>query len=255
MNVAKYNLAESGHLCTHYARGATHYSNSDVALDKSNHNYNLAPEREYGQVEHITSTLSHISHSNRKDLVVMADWVITMPKEIINLPIDDHELFFKATYDFLSKRYGQLSGLGNDVVVSSFVHLDETTPHMHFAFMPVISKGDTTKFCAKEVICRRELQKIHKELQAYLDDHLPFHVDVNNGGTLKDDNGRVINSVADLKKYAIQSRNRVKELENENELLRNRLMDVSKEIDHGNNSRWARKADIERVEDVEKSRW
>ena len=41
------------------------------------------------------------------------------------------ELFFEETYAFLSERYGAQN------VISAYVHLDERSPHMHFAFVPV----------------------------------------------------------------------------------------------------------------------
>ena len=40
-------------------------------------------------------------------------------------------LFFERTYRFLCDRYGEQN------VISAYVHKDEKTPHMHFAFVPV----------------------------------------------------------------------------------------------------------------------
>ena len=54
--------------------------------------------------------------------------VVTAPKD---LPEQEHKAFFQASYDFLQQRYGR------ENVVSAYVHMDEVTPHMHFAFVPV----------------------------------------------------------------------------------------------------------------------
>lgn len=40
--------------------------------------------------------------------------------------------FFALSYEFLSERYGK------ENVISVYVHLDETTPHMHFLFIPIV---------------------------------------------------------------------------------------------------------------------
>ena len=60
---------------------------------------------------------------------VLCSWVVTVPKDV---PEAEYEKFFHATYDFLEKRYGR------ENVVSAYVHMDEITPHMHFAFVPVV---------------------------------------------------------------------------------------------------------------------
>ena len=40
--------------------------------------------------------------------------------------------FFELSYKFLSERYGEKN------VISAYVHKDETTPHMHFLFIPIV---------------------------------------------------------------------------------------------------------------------
>ena len=72
--------------------------------------------------------------------------------------------FFRASYDFLEKRYGR------ENVVSAYVHMDEKTPHMHFAFIPVTEdrKKGGFKVSAKEVLTRSDLQTFHADLQRFL---------------------------------------------------------------------------------------
>ena len=87
---------------------------------------------------------------------------MTLPEKIKKE--GDQELFFKETYDFLEKKYGK------ENVVSSYVHLDETTPHMHFAFIPVVidkKRGDL-KVSAKELITRKHLQEFHPKLENHM---------------------------------------------------------------------------------------
>lgn len=52
---------------------------------------------------------------------------------------------------------------GEQNVLSAYIHKDETTPHMHFSFIPVtVDKDGKEKLCAKEVVDRKELKTIRK---------------------------------------------------------------------------------------------
>ncbi len=106
----------------------------------------------------------------------MCSWVITAPKE---LPKEELHAFFKASYEFMAKRYGE------ENVISAYVHMDETTPHIHFAFVPVTpdKKKGGYKVSAKEVIDKRELLVFHKELAKHLEKSLGHSVGVLNGAT------------------------------------------------------------------------
>ncbi len=70
---------------------------------------------------------------NRKDVKVCSDWVVTLPENLKGTSEKEQREFFEKTYEFLANRYG-----GEKNVLSANVHKDETTPHMHFAFMPVV---------------------------------------------------------------------------------------------------------------------
>ena len=91
-------------------------------------NYNLATHQTMDQGEFVRKRCAEVHCQNRKDVNVMATWVVTVPKD---LPEQEHKAFFQASYDFLQQRYGR------ENVVSAYVHMDEVTPHMHFAFVPV----------------------------------------------------------------------------------------------------------------------
>jgi len=53
-------------------------------------------------------------------------------------------------------------------VISAYVHMDETTPHMHFTFIPVTydPKKGYDKVSAKEVLTRLDLRTFHGDLDA-----------------------------------------------------------------------------------------
>ena len=104
------------------------------------------------------------------------------------MPEQEHKAFFQASYDFLQQRYGR------ENVVSAYVHMDEVTPHMHFAFVPVKHgfkedkknpdiSTEYRKVSAKEVLNRRELQAFHPALQRYVEQELGHEVSILNEAT------------------------------------------------------------------------
>ena len=70
---------------------------------------------------------------------VMCELIITSDKYFFDL-IGENETkrYFQMAYDFV-KDY---QNLGEQYIVSAKVHLDETTPHLHIVFIPVIHKLD-----------------------------------------------------------------------------------------------------------------
>lgn len=162
----KYTKVALGHLGKHYERGKddngeyVKFGNPDIDPQRTHLNYNLAPE--HNQMDFIKQRLSEVYCLNRKDVNVMCSWVVTAPKD---LALGQQEDFFKESYKFLENRYGK------ENVISSYVHLDETTPHMHFAFIPVVydKKKDRYKVSAKERVNKFELKSFHSDYQEHLD--------------------------------------------------------------------------------------
>src|SRR5699024_12382269 len=99
-------------------------------------------------------------------------------EELNGAPEGSQKQFFEETYDFLSERYGE------ENVLDGVVDNDETTPHMHFAFMPVMydEKRERDKVSAKEVLNRNQIKSIHQDLDIYLKErnhHTYQKVDLN----------------------------------------------------------------------------
>ena len=172
-HMMKHTKAACGHMFAHYDRECEHISNENIDTQRSHLNYNLAVHQQLPQGEFVKQRCSQVHCQNRKDVNVMVSWVVTAPK---NLPEQEHGHFFKATYDFLQNRYGK------ENVVSAYVHMDEITPHMHFAFVPVIydQKKDRYKVSAKEAVGRPDLQTFHADLSKHLELALGHEVDILN---------------------------------------------------------------------------
>lgn len=106
--------------------------------------------------------LEEIHVMNRSDIVILASWVFTLPKDCT-----DEKSFFRCVTSFLGERYK----LQN--VIAAFVHRDESQPHLHLLFTPSIydSKKKYEKLCANSVLTRKDLRTIHRDLQEYLEKH------------------------------------------------------------------------------------
>ena len=215
MNLRKFKLSEAGHMFTHYERGATTYSNSDVDTERSHLNKNYGPVRTdddgniVSQMDYLKYNLNTIDHVKRKDLVVMGNWIIDAPS---NLPDRLHDRFFELSYDFMIDRYGRQSGFENpeDICISAYRHRDEHTDHMHFSMMPIkADENGHQRFIGKEVFNRDDLKTAHQDLQKYLADN-GIKCSILNGKTKRDRNGRAL-SMREFKAEMKKERERSKE--------------------------------------------
>ncbi|OAV74515.1 hypothetical protein Barb7_01982 [Bacteroidales bacterium Barb7] len=182
--------AATGHMFKHYERARDEqgdyvkFGNEDIDLTRSHLNYNLAPAHQDGQGSFVRQRCSEVRMQNRKDVNVMCSWVVTAPKD---LPQADESKFFLKTYDFLAERYGK------ENIVSAFVHLDETTPHMHFAFVPVVTdeKRGGYKVSAKECVTKSDLKTFHTDLSLCLQHSFGRDIGILNGATAEGNRTKV----------------------------------------------------------------
>ena len=198
MHVTKYTRGTLGHMLGHYDRTKDGLG-ENVVPERTQLNYNLAPRRGLEQIDFIRQRTTEARTLKRDDVNVMCSWVVTLPEyrhhnQNLHVSPDKEQverLFFERTYRFLCDRYGEQN------VVSAYVHKDEKTPHMHFAFVPVTEdkKRGGEKVSAKEVITKNDLKTFHTDLERHLDSFRDWHFEVVNEAT-KDGN----KEIAELKK-------------------------------------------------------
>ena len=152
--------------------------NESIDNSRTHLNYNLAAKRSGTLMQHIKRVCdeNNVRLSNRKDLNVMCSWVVTAPKTVkpAELP-----LFFKTCFDFLEKKYGK------QYTLSATVHMDETTPHLHYCFLPVglDKKNNRLTVSSKLVLSRSHLRTFHKELESELKTVFGRELGIENGAT------------------------------------------------------------------------
>lgn len=201
-HVAKYTKGAIGHMANHYgrsdAKGKAAYvirGNKEIKPELTHLNYNLAKDyQSMEQVAFVRKRLSEVKVQKRADVNVLCDWVVTAPKD---LPEEELKPFFEATHAFLAGKYGK------ENVVSAYVHMDETTPHLHFAFIPVVpdKRKGGWKVSAKERLTKTELARFHGDLQNYLEQSLGIEVAILNGATREGNR-----SIAELRRQSAAER-------------------------------------------------
>lgn len=187
-HIAKYKASAVGKLCAHYNRwqGIDNPNVSRENIDKSRTHLNYTMgvyekdgKRFIGKVRGSASwatvkgridavnarAKAEGKRATRKDAVVMADMVVTLPP---NVPPEDAYKFFWNSYQYIADRVGR----GN--LMGGYVHMDETTPHMHVPFTPILDG----RFNYKKMCDRKFYQTFHKGLGDRLEQKMGYRPEV-----------------------------------------------------------------------------
>lgn len=192
-HIAKYKAASCGHMLAHYRRDASSLGRENIDPTRTKDNYTLGLDDRDGKVRALNgiepnwaTVEGRIEGVNeaakaagkravRKDAVVMADVVVTLPE---NVRKGDEGKFFGYTYWFLIQK------LGKENMMGGFVHRDEVRKdgspvrdHMHVPFTPILDG----RFNYKKMCPRSFYQSMHKELGDYLEKRLGYRPEVELG--------------------------------------------------------------------------
>lgn len=238
-NLKKFTRSQVGHILKHCERAKDEngayirFGNENIDTYYTSQNYNLAPAHEEGDYAFIKSRCEELKALNRKDVNVACSWVVTIPQEYYEkaqatdlLAFDDENSyvrnFFDETYNFLKNRYGEKN------IVSSYVHLDETTPHMHFLFTPAVwdRKKGKEKISAKELIDKKELLAFHPALNKALNKALERQLkelDIKDIGVMVKDPHAKFTPAKDLEMENKSLKKKIFALEKENQIAKKTL--------------------------------
>ena len=128
----------------HNERKNKNYSNKDIDCSRSHLNYHLKEiqsptyQQEFERIRTRQQLKGNLRLQGEKQSTVMCEFIITSDSDFFErLGSERTRQFFKDAYDFVTAKVG-----GEQYVVSAVVHMDEATPHMHVAFIPVIRGKD-----------------------------------------------------------------------------------------------------------------
>lgn len=185
MHVDKYKSSQVSSLIGHDMRSIPNHTNEQIDPARSHLNYNLHSGNPF---ENMKTRLEELSFVKKKTTNVLASWAVTAPA---GLELEDQKEFLELMYVWLKDRYG------SENVVSAYVHLDETTPHMHFKFVPAV--GD--RLSAKDLLNRYELTVIHKEAEKAMTEKFGIAGMILNGATIGGNK-----SIAELKLRTLEKK-------------------------------------------------
>ena len=192
-HIAKYKAASCGHMLAHYRRDASSLGRENIDPTRTKDNYTLGLDDRDGKVgamdgiepnwATVEGRIEGVNEAAkaagkravRKDAVVMADVVVTLPE---NVRKGDEFKFFGFTYWFLIRK------LGKENMMGGFVHRDEVRKdgspvrdHMHVPFTPILDG----RFNFKKMCPRTFYQSLHKDLGDYLEQHLGYRPEIELG--------------------------------------------------------------------------
>lgn len=160
IHAGNYGKGSVGALEHHNLRENETYSNKDINPERTKDNVTLkAPvDSQYQDTKNIIE--QRAVNQVRKTSIWQSEFIISSDKDFFaDMPMQEQNRFFEEAYNYLSKEFGEQN------VTCAVVHYDETTPHMHFDFVPMT---ETNKLSRKEVMTRERLIKIQDELPKYL---------------------------------------------------------------------------------------
>jgi len=187
-NMQKLGLGATAKVLEHNERtqdNGKEHSNKEIDNSRTHLNYSLC-EREGGGYAYLKKRLDEVEHldfskrTGKNEIKTSCNWCITLPTDV---PEERERDFFEKTFEFLQEKYGA------ENILSAVVHKDETQPHLHFSFVPVVKDVEedtgaiTERLCAKEVVTRGELQSFHTKLSKRIESEMGQEFAVLNGKT------------------------------------------------------------------------
>lgn len=194
----KYTLNQLSVLYRHNERKNTNYSNKDIILENGKNNYSIkychtTYEKAFRDIKkqyNLQGKIKNISN-------VACEYIITASPDFFeNLSQQEIKKYFETAYKFVCG----FKNLGEQYIISAKVHLDESTPHLHLVYLPVVHTIDKKSGKNIEKLCCTDFWK-GKNSYKYLQDNFYDYItksgfDLERGDTK--DNKHI--KIEDLKK-------------------------------------------------------
>lgn len=135
-----YKMGQLSYIYRHNERKNTNYSNKDINRQNSTKNYSLkSVNTSYQKAFNNLKEQYNLKGQIKKVSNVMCELIITSDKEFFEtIGEDETKRYFEMAYKFVTN----YQNLGEQYIVSAKIHMDETTPHLHIVFVPVVHKLD-----------------------------------------------------------------------------------------------------------------
>lgn len=171
-NYKKENLAG---LYKHNERKNINYSNKEIDKNKSIKNYSLKQcNTTYSNTIKILQQQNNLKGRIIKTTNVACEFIITSDKTFFEtIGEEETKRYFKTAYEFVVN----YKNLGEQYILSAKVHMDETTPHLHLVFIPVVHTKNKGESKIDKIACseywkgKDSYRKLQDSFYTYMKSH------------------------------------------------------------------------------------
>ena len=137
---SKYTMDKLNIIFRHNERKNSAYSNKEIDRDKSYKNYSIKKcFKPYTKMFNEMKKQYNLKGQIKKNSNIVCEYIITSDREFFEeIGEEETKRYFETAYKFVAN----YKNLGEQYIVSAKVHLDETTPHLHLVFLPVVHTLD-----------------------------------------------------------------------------------------------------------------
>ena len=137
----------------HNARRSKGHTNKDIDNTRTHLNFYCKKNeqtyiKEFDRIKKEYDLKGHI----RSNSIILCEMMITSDNGFFDkIGLEETKRYFRESYKFVCN----YKNLGEKYIVSAVVHLDETVPHMHLVYIPVVHTKDKEgneidKICARD---------------------------------------------------------------------------------------------------------
>ncbi len=165
----KYKRENLKGIYRHNERKNTNYSNKNIDKTRSYLNYSIKSpiysyEKEFDRIREKYKLKGQIKTVSN----IVCEYIITSDKAFFNsIGEEETKRYFETAYKFVC----QYKNLGEQYILSAKVHLDEDTPHLHLAFIPVVHTTDKKGNKIDKIAC----SEFWKAKDSYIQLQNAFH--------------------------------------------------------------------------------
>ncbi len=146
-----YKMGQLSLIYRHNERKNTNYSNKEINKNSSIKNYSIKSiNTSYQKAFNILKEKYNLKGQIKKVSNIMCELIITSDKDFFEkIGPEETKRYFQTAYNFIAN----YQNLGEKFIVSAKVHMDESTPHMHLVFVPVVHTKDKNGNEINKIAC------------------------------------------------------------------------------------------------------
>ena len=135
-----YKIKNLPGIYRHIERKNTNYSNKDINKNSSIKNYSIKNiNTSYQKAFNIIKEKYNLKGQIKSVSNIACEFIITSDKDFFDkIGQEETKRYFNTAYKFVAN----YKNLGEQYILSAKVHMDESTPHMHLVYIPVVHTKD-----------------------------------------------------------------------------------------------------------------